>query len=93
MLQLPQSDNFAVPLVGFIGRLDPQKGPDLILDALSGIIAMDCQVRQPVLFMGQPVYVRAVKSHMPPRKLFSFVICKKASGSKYPQFFLCTVVN
>jgi starch synthase len=34
-----------VPLVGFVGRLDPQKGPDLIIDALSAILSLDCQVR------------------------------------------------
>jgi starch synthase len=33
-----------VPLVGFVGRLDPQKGPDLIIDALSAILSLDCQV-------------------------------------------------
>jgi glycogen synthase len=32
------------PLLGFVGRLDHQKGPDLILDALPGLVALGCQV-------------------------------------------------
>ena len=34
-----------VPLIGFIGRLDYQKGPDLVLDALPVLGNLDCQVR------------------------------------------------
>jgi len=34
-----------VPLIGFIGRLDYQKGPDLVLDALPFLSNLDCQVR------------------------------------------------
>jgi glycogen synthase len=34
-----------VPLIGFIGRLDYQKGPDLVLDALPTLSNLDCQVR------------------------------------------------
>ncbi len=34
-----------VPLIGFIGRLDYQKGPDLVLDALPALSNLDCQVR------------------------------------------------
>ena len=33
-----------VPLVGWIGRLDYQKGPDLLLDALPAFVNLDCQV-------------------------------------------------
>jgi starch synthase len=33
-----------IPLVGFIGRLDYQKGPDLVLDALPNLSNLDCQV-------------------------------------------------
>jgi glycogen synthase len=33
------------PLLGFIGRLDYQKGPDLVLDAVEPLLAMGCQVR------------------------------------------------
>ena len=44
-LRLPEPDyDVAVPLVGFVGRLDPQKGLDLILDALPGLLSLDCQV-------------------------------------------------
>lgn len=34
-----------VPLIGFIGRLDYQKGPDLVLDALPFLSNLDCQVQ------------------------------------------------
>lgn len=34
-----------IPLIGFIGRLDYQKGPDLVLDALPALSNLDCQVR------------------------------------------------
>ncbi len=34
----------AAPLLGFIGRLDYQKGPDLVLGALPQLVAMGCQV-------------------------------------------------
>jgi glycosyltransferase involved in cell wall biosynthesis len=44
-LGLPFADyGVDVPLVGFVGRLDPQKGPDIIMEALSGLMALDCQV-------------------------------------------------
>lgn len=33
-----------LPLIGFIGRLDYQKGPDLVLDALPILANLDCQV-------------------------------------------------
>jgi starch synthase len=33
-----------LPLIGFIGRLDYQKGPDLLLDALPILANLDCQV-------------------------------------------------
>jgi glycosyltransferase involved in cell wall biosynthesis len=36
------------PLVGFIGRLDHQKGPDLILEALPRLAALDAkEIRAP----------------------------------------------
>jgi starch synthase len=35
-----------IPLIGFIGRLDYQKGPDLVLDALPALSNLDCQVRR-----------------------------------------------
>jgi hypothetical protein len=34
-----------LPIIGFIGRLDYQKGPDLIMDALPFLSNLDCQVR------------------------------------------------
>ncbi len=34
-----------MPLVGWIGRLDHQKGPDLALEAVPGLAARGCQVR------------------------------------------------
>jgi glycogen synthase len=33
-----------VPLIGWIGRLDYQKGPDVALDAVPGLAARACQV-------------------------------------------------
>lgn len=36
------------PLLGFIGRLDHQKGPDMILDAVPELAARNCQVRSGV---------------------------------------------
>jgi starch synthase len=39
---LPERDD--VPVLGFIGRLDWQKGPDLIRDALSALMNEDCQI-------------------------------------------------
>jgi len=33
-----------VPLIGFIGRLDWQKGPELVRDALGGLMGQDVQV-------------------------------------------------
>lgn len=45
---LQQELGFAVdagtPLLGWIGRLDHQKGPDLVLDALPQLAARGCQV-------------------------------------------------
>jgi starch synthase len=44
-LGLPEAEyGVDVPLLGFVGRLDPQKGPDIIISALSGLLALDCQV-------------------------------------------------
>lgn len=31
------------PLLGFIGRLDHQKGPDIVLDAVPELLARNCQ--------------------------------------------------
>jgi starch synthase len=42
--QLPLAPK--VPVIGWIGRLDYQKGPDLLLDALPALINLDCQVSQ-----------------------------------------------
>ena len=57
-LGLPEPEyGVDVPLVGFVGRLDPQKGPDLIIDALSGLMALDCQVRRHP-FMSVRVFMR-----------------------------------
>ncbi|GMH35289.1 hypothetical protein BSKO_03157 [Bryopsis sp. KO-2023] len=33
-----------IPLIGFVGRLDHQKGPDLVLNALDWLAMEDCQV-------------------------------------------------
>jgi glycogen synthase len=45
----------SVPLLGFIGRLDHQKGPDMVLDAVPELANRNCQVCQqswkPVTFM------------------------------------------
>lgn len=41
-LRLPMQHD--VPVVGWVGRLDYQKGPDLVLDALPYLANMDCQV-------------------------------------------------
>lgn len=41
-----------IPLIGFIGRLDYQKGPDLVLDALPVLGNLDCQVCQLALVTG-----------------------------------------
>ncbi|BDA44490.1 Soluble starch synthase 1, chloroplastic/amyloplastic [Coccomyxa sp. Obi] len=35
--------NHEVPLIGWIGRLDHQKGPDVALDAIPGLAARGCQ--------------------------------------------------
>jgi starch synthase len=49
---LPEAEfGVDVPIVAFIGRLDPQKGPDIIMEALSGLLALDCQVRPPKLYV------------------------------------------
>lgn len=42
-MRLPQDPE--LPVIGFIGRLDYQKGPDLLLDALPILANLDCQVR------------------------------------------------
>ena len=34
----------AAPLIAFIGRLDYQKGPDLVLAALPQLVEQGCQV-------------------------------------------------
>ncbi|KAI8473990.1 MAG: hypothetical protein J3K34DRAFT_156151 [Monoraphidium minutum] len=47
------------PLVGFVGRLDFQKGPDLVLDALPALAALGCQVV--VLGSGAPDYEEALR--------------------------------
>lgn len=36
--------SWQVPLIGWIGRLDYQKGPDIALDAVPGLAARGCQV-------------------------------------------------
>ncbi len=41
---LPAAEGLSAPLVAFIGRLDAQKGPDLLLQALPYLANMDCQV-------------------------------------------------
>ena len=41
-LGLPQEPKTL--LVGWIGRLDHQKGPDVVLDALPGLMQRGCQV-------------------------------------------------
>ena len=33
-----------IPLIGWIGRLDHQKGPDIVLDAVPGVAQRGCQV-------------------------------------------------
>lgn len=33
-----------IPLIGFIGRLDHQKGPDIVLNALDSLAFENCQV-------------------------------------------------
>ncbi|KAG1661131.1 hypothetical protein FOA52_011862 [Chlamydomonas sp. UWO 241] len=42
------------PLLAFIGRLDYQKGPDLVLDAMPALVALGCQVV--LLGSGAPDY-------------------------------------
>ena len=41
-LKLPLEPD--MPLLVFIGRLDYQKGPDLVLDALNRLVNLGCQV-------------------------------------------------
>ena len=58
MLGLPEAEyGVDVPLLAFIGRLDPQKGSDIILSALSGLLSLDCQVHLliPCPWLHQPV--------------------------------------
>ncbi|KAG2499011.1 hypothetical protein HYH03_003197 [Edaphochlamys debaryana] len=50
----------AAPLLGFIGRLDFQKGPDLVLGALRALVAQGCQVV--MLGSGAPDYEEAFRS-------------------------------
>ena len=38
-----------IPLIGWIGRLDHQKGPDIVLDAVPGFASRSCQVFPPRL--------------------------------------------
>lgn len=38
-----------IPLIGWIGRLDHQKGPDIVLDAVPGFAARSCQVCLPCM--------------------------------------------
>ena len=47
-----------VPLIGFIGRLDYQTGPDLVLDALPLLANINCQFI--MLGSGAPDYEQAV---------------------------------
>eukprot|EP00879_Flechtneria_rotunda_P003147 GHRR01003369.1.p1 GENE.GHRR01003369.1~~GHRR01003369.1.p1 ORF type:complete len:888 (+),score=331.14 GHRR01003369.1:111-2774(+) len=49
-----------IPVIGFIGRLDYQKGPDLLLDALPMLANLDCQVV--ILGSGAPDYEARVKA-------------------------------
>lgn len=42
--RFPDEDN-SLPLLAFIGRLDYQKGPDIMLDLLPYLVNMDCRVR------------------------------------------------
>ncbi|WIA30508.1 hypothetical protein OEZ86_000592 [Tetradesmus obliquus] len=51
-MRLPQDPE--LPVIGFIGRLDYQKGPDLLLDALPILANLDCQVV--MLGSGAPDY-------------------------------------
>ncbi|EFJ40823.1 hypothetical protein VOLCADRAFT_99305 [Volvox carteri f. nagariensis] len=50
----------AAPLLGFIGRLDYQKGPDLVLQALPRLVAAGCQVV--LLGSGAPDYEEAFRA-------------------------------
>ncbi|GIL71026.1 hypothetical protein Vretifemale_1669 [Volvox reticuliferus] len=50
----------AAPMVGFIGRLDYQKGPDLVLQALPKLVAAGCQVI--LLGSGAPDYEEAFRA-------------------------------
>ncbi|KIY97962.1 starch synthase [Monoraphidium neglectum] len=47
------------PLVGFVGRLDHQKGPDLVLESLPALAALGCQVV--MLGSGAPDYEAALQ--------------------------------
>ena len=42
--QMGLPSNPDTPLLGFIGRLDHQKGPDILLDAVQELAERDCQV-------------------------------------------------
>ncbi|GLI58561.1 hypothetical protein VaNZ11_000308, partial [Volvox africanus] len=50
----------AAPVVGFIGRLDYQKGPDLVLQVLPKLVAAGCQVV--LLGSGAPDYEEAFRA-------------------------------
>ncbi|CAK0737501.1 hypothetical protein CVIRNUC_000923 [Coccomyxa viridis] len=48
-----------IPLIGWIGRLDHQKGPDIVLDAVPGFAARSCQLI--MLGSGHPQYEAAMR--------------------------------
>lgn len=54
----------SAPLLGFVGRLDYQKGPDLVLDALPALAALGCQVSR-----------RRLDSNPPPKTLTPSTLC------------------
>lgn len=49
-MRLPMEPD--LPLIGFVGRLDYQKGPDLVFDALPVLGNLDCQVGARILLAG-----------------------------------------
>jgi len=57
-LGLPVNEN--VPMLGFIGRLVEQKGVDLILNQMSQLLTLDCQLV--VLGSGFATYEQALKN-------------------------------
>lgn len=48
-----------IPLIGWIGRLDHQKGPDIVLDAVPGFASRSCQLV--MLGSGHPPYEAAMR--------------------------------